>query len=91
MEPNRNHVGKQIAMNYTLKNIPEEIYEKIKIRAARNRRSINGEIIDILAAVTVPKRQSVEEILAIARELRSRTRGRITDEFINEAKREGRP
>jgi len=78
-------------MNYTLKNIPEEIYEKIKIRAARNRRSINGEIIDILAAVTVPKRQSVEEILAIARELRSRTRGRITDEFINEAKREGRP
>jgi len=50
-------------MNYTLKNIPEEIYEKIKIRAARNRRSINGEIIDILAAVTVPKRPSVEEIL----------------------------
>jgi len=77
-------------MNYTLKNIPEEIYEKIKIRAARNRRSINGEIIDILAAVTVPKRPSVEEILAVARELRSHTRGRITDEFINEAKREGR-
>jgi plasmid stability protein len=90
MEPSRNHAGEQIAMNYTLKNIPEEIYEKIKIRAARNRRSINGEIIDILAAVTVPKRQSVEEILAIARELRSHTRGRITDEFINEAKREGR-
>jgi plasmid stability protein len=77
-------------MNYTLKNIPDEIYEKIRIRAARNRRSINGEIIDILAAVAVPKRQSVEEILAIARELRSHTRGRITDEFISEAKREGR-
>lgn len=90
MEPKRDHVREQAAMNYTLKNIPEEIYEKIKIRAARNRRSINGEIIDILAAVTVPKRQSVEEILAIARELRSHTRGRITDEFINEAKREGR-
>jgi len=91
MEPIRNHIRERIAMNYTLKNIPEEIYEKIKSRAARNRRSINGEIIDILAAVMVPKRQSIEEILAIARELRSHTRGRITDEFINEAKREGRP
>jgi plasmid stability protein len=90
MEPIRNHNREQEAMNYTLKNIPDEIYEKIKIRAERNRRSINSEIIDILAAVTVPPRPSVEEILAIARELRSHTRGRITDEFINQAKREGR-
>jgi len=90
MEPIRNHIREQAVMNYTLKNIPEEIYEKIKLRAQRRRRSINSEIIDILASVTVPKRQSVEEILAIARELRSHTRGRITDEFINEAKREGR-
>ena len=90
MEPKRNQIREQAAMNYTLKNIPEEIYEKIKLRAQRRRRSINSEIIDILASVTVPKRQSVEEILAIARELRSHTRGRITDEFINEAKREDR-
>ena len=90
MEPDRNRTGEQTVMNYTLKNIPEEIYEKIKLRAQRHRRSINSEIIDILAAVTVPPRPSVEEILAIARELRSRTRGRITDDFINQAKREGR-
>lgn len=78
-------------MNFTLKNIPDDIYEMIKARAARNRRSVNSEIIDILAAAAVPKRPSVEEILATARELRSHTRGRITDDFINEAKREGRP
>jgi len=61
-------------MNYTRKNIPDEISEKIKIRAARNRRSINSEIIEILAALTVPPRPTVEEILVVARELRSHTR-----------------
>lgn len=90
MEPVSNHIREQAAMNYTLKNIPEEIYEKIKVRAARNRRSINSEIISILAEATTRIRPPVEEILARARELRSRTRGWITDEFLNEAKREGR-
>jgi len=78
-------------MNYTLKNIPEEIYEKIKLRAQRRRRSVNSEIINILVEATTRRRPPVEEILARADELRARTKGFITDEFINEAKREGRP
>ena len=31
--------------NITIKNVPEELYEKIKITAKENRRSINNEII----------------------------------------------
>ena len=78
-------------MNYTLKNIPDAIYEKVKMRAQRHRRSINSEIINILYEATSGRRLSAEEIVARADELRARTKGLITDEFINEAKREGRP
>jgi plasmid stability protein len=78
-------------MNFTLKNIPDDIYGKIKVRAERNHRSINGEIIAILGDAVMARRKSAAEILARADELRSHTRGFLTDEFINRAKREGRP
>jgi len=78
-------------MNYTLKNIPDEIYEKIKLRAQQHRRSVNSEIISILAAATALKRRSAEEILAVADELRSHTKGVLTDEFLQKAKRDGLP
>jgi plasmid stability protein len=78
-------------MNYTLKNIPEEIYEKIKLRARTRRRSINSEIIAILGEVVNPRRVSVEEFLARADEIRARTKGFVTDEFLRKAKRDGLP
>lgn len=90
MEPHSNHCRTEMAMNYTLKNIPDEIYEKIKLRAQRHRRSVNSEIIDILYEATARTRPSVEEILSVADELRSHTKGVVTDEFISRAKREGR-
>jgi plasmid stability protein len=91
MKPNSNHLGDQMATNFTLKNIPEDLYKKVKERAQRNNRSINGEIISILNAATAPDHIPVDVILARARALRERTRGFLTDEFIDQAKREGRP
>jgi antitoxin FitA len=91
IKPNRNHLGDHTATNFTLKNIPDEIYEKVKKRAERNHRSINGEIISILNAATAPDHIPVDVILARARALRERTHGCLTDDFINQAKREGRP
>lgn len=90
MEPSDSQIREQTAMNYTLKNIPDAIYEKLKLRAQRHRRSINSEIIAILGDVVTPRRVSAEEFLAIADELRSHTKGPVTDEFISRAKREGR-
>lgn len=81
-----------MATNFTLKNIPEELYEKVKERAERNHRSINGEILSLLDAATAPKPLDLDELLAKARELRGRTRGFLTDQdMIDRAKREGRP
>ncbi len=91
MEPLRNRIREQAAMNYTLKNIPEEIYEKIKLRAQTRRRSINSEIIAILSEVVNPRRASVEEFLARADEIRARTKGFVTDDFLRKAKRDGLP
>lgn len=78
-------------MNYTLKNIPDAIYEKVKSRAQRHRRSINSEIIAILGEVVTPQRVAVEEFLARADEIRARTKGFLTDDFLRKAKREGLP
>ena len=91
MKPLRNQAGEQMATNFTVKNIPEDVYEKLKARAERNHRSINGEIISVLAAATAFKHASADEIIARARVLRARTGGFLTDDLIDQAKREGRP
>jgi plasmid stability protein len=91
MKPNSNHIGDQMATNFTLKNIPEDLYKKVKERAQRNNRSINGEIISIINAAMASRHSSADEILARARALRAQTGGFLTDDFINQAKREGRP
>lgn len=80
-----------MAANFTVKNIPQDIFDKVKERADWNRRSINGEIISILTAATAPKRVPVEEILVRARALRAKTHGRLTEDVLDRAKREGRP
>lgn len=91
MKPERNQIGETMAANFTLKNIPDDLYRKIRERAERNQRSINGEIISILAAATASKKVPADEILAGARALRARTRGFLTDELLGRSKREGRP
>lgn len=91
MKPDSNHLRERNEMNFTLKNIPDDIYEKLKVRAERNRRSINGEIIAILGETVMARRRSAAEILARADELRSHTRGFLTDDFLNKVKREGLP
>jgi plasmid stability protein len=91
MKPYSNHLGDQMATNFTLKNIPDDLYEKVKERARRNNRSINGEIISMLAAATMSRPFDLDEILVRARELRGRTKGFLTEEFLRQAKREGLP
>jgi plasmid stability protein len=71
--------------------VKHEIYEKIKLRAQTRRRSINSEIIAILGEVVNPRRVSVEEFLARADEIRARTKGFVTDDFLRKAKRDGLP
>ena len=76
----------------TVKNLPEEIYEKIKLQAKANRRSVNSEIISIFEhAVQSRTPRDVKEILERARRVRELT-GQYTtsEEELTRWKKEGR-
>jgi plasmid stability protein len=75
----------------TVKNIPPELYERLKRSARANHRSINGEIIALIESAISPRRVDPEQFLAEARKLRELTAHyRISDDEFNQAKREGR-
>jgi antitoxin FitA len=76
----------------TVKNIPEEIYERIKLQAKANRRSVNSEIIAIFEhAIQKRTPMDVNEILERARKVRELTAHyTATAEEIDRWKKEGR-
>ena len=76
----------------TLKNIPNDLYERLKISASVHRRSLNGEAIVCLERVLAPTRISVAERLERARAAaRGRCRAQNSrDAEIDAMKREGR-
>ncbi len=77
----------------TLKNIPEELYERIKKRAKEHRRSINSEVIVNLERGFLKRVRTPEEILADVDRLREKTVDMLllTDEEIRKARGWGRP
>ena len=75
----------------TVKNIPEEIYDRLKQRARANRRSINGEIIVIIEDAVKSRKIAPEDFLVRARQLREKTADNtITDDEFTLAKQAGR-
>lgn len=76
----------------TLKNIPDEVYQRLKLAAETHRRSLNSEAIVCLEAVLIPNKISPSERLARARQLRAelgKTKFRARE--IDTLKRQGRP
>ncbi len=55
----------------TLKNIPDSVYERLKLSAQTHRRSLNSEAIVCLETVLLPTKMAPGERLARARELRA--------------------
>ena len=75
----------------TVKNIPDELYARLKSVAKINRRSINSEIIVCIENAVVSRRIDLGEALKNARKLRHLTaRHLIGDDEFNQAKAEGR-
>jgi plasmid stability protein len=78
--------------NITVKNIPEDLYERLKRAARLRHRSINGEIIACIERSLRSERIPAATILAQAEEIRGLTRGGpMTLEELDRARREGRP
>jgi plasmid stability protein len=76
----------------TVKNIPDDLYENLKLAAQINHRSINSEIIARLEKELLFKKVDVENRIKHARQLRAKFKSRSanTDE-IEEMIDEGRP
>ena len=75
----------------TLKNIPDDVYERLKAAAALHRRSLNSEAIVCLESVLIPTRVDRAERLARIRRLRAELAGAEFGEAdIDAMKLEGR-
>jgi len=75
----------------TVKNVPTDLYERLKQSAEANRRSINSEVIVCIERAVRSRKIHPEAILARARKLREKTEGyRITDDEFTGAKVAGR-
>ncbi|MFT3817386.1 MAG: Arc family DNA-binding protein [Rubrivivax sp.] len=75
----------------TLKGIPDDVYQQLKLSAEVNRRSLNSEAIACLETMLLPRKATALEHIAKAREIRAvLQRGAFKPEDIDRAKREGR-
>jgi plasmid stability protein len=77
----------------TLKNIPEELYQRLRESARLNRRSLNIEAIVLLERGLGRKRRGVEETLAALKGLHDRLKDQppLDDKLLRAAKKHGRP
>lgn len=75
----------------TLKALPRPLHRQLKARAARNKRSLNQEVIAVLEDAVAPsKRIDVEAMIAETRRFRAGLNFTTTPEEIDRFKREGR-
>ncbi|MDJ0752357.1 MAG: Arc family DNA-binding protein [Ardenticatenaceae bacterium] len=75
----------------TIKNMPDELYEKLRASAAANRRSINNEVIFMLEQLLAGHINNFDTALTEIRQLREKLNIYVTEEELNRAKNEGRP
>jgi plasmid stability protein len=77
--------------NITVKNIPSDLYQRLKEAAQANRRSLNSEIIACIEQAVSSQPIDPEAFILRARQLREKTaQYKLTEEEINRAKNEGR-
>ena len=77
----------------TIKNIPDELYQRLKVSAKRNHRSLISEVIACFEKVLNCRRVDPKQFLAEVRVMRKELEARgvyITEDDINSAKEDGR-
>jgi plasmid stability protein len=74
----------------TLKNLPDDLHERLKERAALHHRSLNSEVIACLRVIVMAERVDPATLLVTARRVRAGIKGRLTDTVLREAKAAGR-
>ena len=76
----------------TIKNIPVDLYERLKKRAQEHRRSVNSEVIFCLERALRGRRVDPETFLSRIEALQKQIAlPPLTDDILRRAKEEGRP
>jgi plasmid stability protein len=76
----------------TLKNIPDDLYDRLKVTAKAHHRSINSELIYCLETVLKPSTVSADQRLARIRSVRPKiSQTAVELEDIRDAINKGRP
>lgn len=60
-------------MNLSIKNVPDDLVEKLRQRAKRHHRSLQGELTAILEEALAPRRLTLEELAQRVKERGVRT------------------
>lgn len=77
--------------NITVKNIPDELYRRLKQQAEANHRSLNSEIIQCIEQAVLSRPIEAGTFLARAQALRELTSNYLaSDDELEDAKRSGR-
>lgn len=73
----------------TVRNIPQDLYDRIRKRAAERRRSISAEVVTLIEEALAPRQLDADLLIAEAQAVYCLFPEPLPD-LINEAKREGR-
>jgi plasmid stability protein len=73
----------------TVRDIPDRVYERLKERAGRHRRSLSGEIVTLLEEKLLPQRLDTEALIAEVEAFHARFDEPLPD-LAAEGKRAGR-
>ena len=78
-------------MNLTIKNLPMRLHKKLRARATSNRRSLNGEVIDLLETAVEMGPNNVNDLIKQIDEVHARLKVRpLTEDTLRRARNEGR-
>ena len=80
-----------MATNITIRDIPDEVYQKIKKQADLHHRSINSEVIVYLKKWVQSNRRDPEQIISRAKRIKQKAKGALSIDQIQQAIDEGRP
>jgi plasmid stability protein len=76
----------------TIKNIPEDLYNRLKEAARTHRRSLNSEVLYCIERILRPHKIAVSDHLDAARRSREKTVAfKLTDRLLDAAKNAVRP
>lgn len=74
----------------TLKGIDDQLLDRLKKMAKSNRRSLNQEIIFRLEELVPTRPLNFEEVMELVEKTRPRMKGKLSEEEIDQAIKEGR-